>query len=53
MIRQRRPIPSVQLGWNWLLAAWLAGSLLFAHGCHGADQDHELFTSALPWLDQE
>ena len=30
---------------KWVLAAWLLGSLLFAHGCHGPDEDHELFTS--------
>jgi hypothetical protein len=29
-------------GLKWLFAAWLAATLLFAHGCHG-DEDHELF----------
>ncbi len=34
------------LAWvKWLLAAWVVGSLLFAHGCHGPNEDHELFTS--------
>lgn len=28
--------------WKWLLAAWIVGTCLFAHGCHG-DEDDELF----------
>ena len=35
---------------KWLLAAWLLGSLLFAHGCHGPDEDHELFTALVAWI---
>ena len=35
---------------KWLLAAWVLGSLLFAHGCHGPDEDHELFTSFVAWI---
>ena len=31
---------------KWIVAAGVAGSLLFAHGCHG-DEDHELFGQAL------
>jgi hypothetical protein len=32
--------------------AAIAGYLLFAHGCHGGDEDHEL--SLLPcWLQRE
>jgi hypothetical protein len=31
---------------KWLVAAWLTGSLLFAHGCHG-DEDHELWAFSL------
>lgn len=32
-----------------LLAAWLLGSLLFAHGCHG-NEDNELFTACVEWI---
>jgi hypothetical protein len=31
--------------WAYLLAVLLAGYLLFAHGCHG-DEDNELFAAA-------
>ncbi|HZZ80062.1 MAG TPA: hypothetical protein VFE62_16230 [Gemmataceae bacterium] len=30
---------------KWFLAVGLLGSLLFAHGCHGPDDDHELFAA--------
>ncbi len=32
--------------WTWV--AWGAACLLiFTHGCHGPDEDHELFTKPL------
>jgi hypothetical protein len=34
---------------KWSLAIGLLASLLFAHGCHGPDEDHELFT-AIEWV---
>ncbi len=39
---------ATQRGPRWLFAlvvVILSGFLLVAHGCHGGDQDHELFTS--------
>ena len=30
-----------------VLIVGLAAQVLFAHGCHGDDVDHELFTSAI------
>jgi hypothetical protein len=44
MIAVERGNQRVVIWAKWLLAAWVAGALLFAHGCHG-DEDHELFTS--------
>jgi hypothetical protein len=32
--------------WRYVAALLLGGYLLFAHGCHG-DEDNELFTQAL------
>jgi hypothetical protein len=37
------------VGLRWLMAAWLTGSLLFAHGCHG-DEDNELFSACIDWI---
>jgi hypothetical protein len=34
--------PATGRGWLWLPMALLLGYLLFAHGCHG-DEDNELF----------
>ena len=43
-----RPENAGAFAWaKWLLAAWAAASLLFAHGCHGPDEDHELFARFL------
>ncbi len=27
---------------RWVFAVWVATAMLFAHGCHGPDEDHEL-----------
>jgi hypothetical protein len=38
--------------WQWIVFLLLAGFLLFAHGCHG-DEDNELFAwirAACSWL---
>jgi hypothetical protein len=34
--------PTTSRGWLWLPMLLLLGYLLFAHGCHG-DEDNELF----------
>jgi hypothetical protein len=36
------PEPTTRCGWLFLPLLLLAGYLLFAHGCHG-DEDNELF----------
>jgi hypothetical protein len=42
----RRPAPPRRRGWIYVMAALLLGGyLLFAHGCHG-DEDNELFAAA-------
>jgi hypothetical protein len=33
----------LRFAFKWLLAAAFLASLLFAHGCHRGDEDHELF----------
>ena len=40
--------PSAFAGLRWLFAAWVATALLFAHGCHGPDEDHELSVIVSP-----
>ena len=44
--RQRHRLTTLA---KYLLAAWLLGSLLFAHGCHG-NEDNELFTACVAWI---
>jgi hypothetical protein len=42
----RYPVPGVRTCsiWRWVLLAGLAaGLVILAHGCHGPDEDHELF----------
>jgi hypothetical protein len=42
----RRPVrmPAPRLGWAGVIALVVAATFaLFAHGCHGPDEDHELF----------
>ncbi len=34
---------------KYLLAAWVLASMLFAHGCHG-NEDNELFTACVEWV---
>ena len=46
---QRSPLRVTTLA-KCLLAAWLLASLLFAHGCHG-NEDNELFTACVVWLE--
>jgi hypothetical protein len=38
--------------WRWAAFLLLAGYLLFAHGCHG-DEDNELFTWATRMISAE
>jgi hypothetical protein len=35
---------------RWIVVAWFAAGILFAHGCHGPDEDHELFTNVIAWI---
>jgi hypothetical protein len=35
---------------RWALAGWLLASLLFAHSCHG-NEDNELFTAYMVWIE--
>jgi hypothetical protein len=37
-------VEAVRPRWSaWLYCAVAVGILVLAHGCHGADEDHELF----------
>ncbi len=50
MNRTTTPMVATQayVGLRWLFAAWVATALLFAHGCHGPDEDHELSVIVSP-----
>lgn len=45
--------PNAFAGLRWLFAAWVATALLFAHGCHGPDEDHELSVLPMEWQNGE
>jgi hypothetical protein len=44
-----RPAEGPHAVFVWFFAACLAGSLLFAHGCH-REQDDELFGMWIAWI---
>jgi hypothetical protein len=48
-----RPIRSA-MGWQWVSLALAVGVLIFAHGCHGPDEDQELLVrqarESIPWI---